>query len=120
MEKEPAVILLFSSVMGSYIPESFVSDEFFRKNFGLNETNSGSWEPCLNKDSDKYWDAWEWIKSNSRYKSALGDFIVYQYKGNVWALDVDRMTVEEKENFEWGTNYGNVRNGNAYYADDAE
>ena len=100
MKKDPAIILLFDSNRGVYIPKNFVEDETLRENFGLTEENKEHWEDCLDMESEFYWDAWAWVIDHAKYNSELGNYFITQTEhGDVWALDESRMTDEEKENF---------------------
>jgi hypothetical protein len=98
MKQESAIILLFDSCRGVYIPRDFVSDERLRENFGLTDENKTSWMPCLDPNSDYYWGAWDWVLDNAEHNSELGNYRLHQ-DGDLWGLDYDRMTNEEKENF---------------------
>jgi hypothetical protein len=101
MKKDPAVVLLFDSNHGTYIPKNFVDDETLRENFGLTEQNKDHWGSCLDMENEFYWDSWNWILDNAKHESELGNYFITQTEhGDVWALDESRMTREEKINFD--------------------
>ena len=100
-----AVVLILSDSRGQYIPRDFLSDDDNKIDikhcaaWGLTEANRSQWSDALYPDHDNYWDAWQWILDNARFQAGNGDIYTLHQDGDLWALCVERMTAEEKENF---------------------
>ena len=95
-----AVNLLIIDANGVYIPQRFVQ-EFL-------EPNKGEWK-CLNPDdvdicaagpdAEGYWEAWDDILQRAAYIDADGHTYCLWQDGDLWLLDISRMTQQEKDNF---------------------
>ena len=92
-----AVVHLISDARGVFIPQNFV-EMFNMAEWGLDPT---SWavNMCLGgPHADGYWDAWEELLAKAVYKNGEYTYTLYQ-DGDLWAIDYERMTAEEKSNF---------------------
>lgn len=105
MPKLNAVTCILSDARGIYIPRDFLTDDWNEiawehcNAWGLNESNQSHWIDAVNPDSDWYWEAWDWILSNAKYTDELGNVYTLHQDGDLWGLCLDRMTIEEKQNF---------------------
>jgi|SRR6516225_9583284 hypothetical protein len=101
-----AVTLLLSDSRGIYIPRDFVCNEYGEidihhcAEWGLTEENKNWWQDAANFYSENYWDDWHWILDNAKFKDGNGNVYTLYQDGDLWALCIDKMTDEEKKNFE--------------------
>ena len=91
-----AIELLLDSARGSYIPRDFVESMDVPK-WGL-DPESWQVKACADPDSELYWEAWESIVNNAE-ANLEGYTYRLHHDGDLWAVDYDRMTEEEKINF---------------------
>lgn len=104
---QPAVTLLLSDARGIYIPRDFVCDA----NNEVAVDHCAAWgvsledaQACQNPDNDWYWEAWQNILSTAKYTDEQGNvYNLDQDDGDLWALCYERMTNEERRNFEMST-----------------
>lgn len=88
--------LLLDSARGQFIPRDFVTEFDLSKFLGVSQWAVAQ---CKDPENDHYWDAWNDILSNVKYRTDDGrEFFLYQ-DGDVWLLCFDEMTDEEKQNF---------------------
>ena len=93
-----AIILLYDSSRGVYIP----------KHFAQNCTPDAGWhnvpedvrETLLGGlDTEDYWNAWMRVLDYAWWQAPNGDKYMLHQDGDLWALCYNRMTDEEKSNF---------------------
>lgn len=91
-----AVALIIDGSQGIYIPKLFV-ESFSLPLWGLDQDE---WcvQQCLSPENEHYWEAWEEIMNKAEFKEGDYTYRLYQ-NDDLWALDYDRMTDEEKQNF---------------------
>lgn len=100
-----AVILILTDARGIYIPRDFLTDNLNEiskehcEHWGLNESNKEHWVDAVNPDSEWYWDAWDWILSNAKFKAENGDVYRLHQDGDLWGICFEKMTDDEKQNF---------------------
>ena len=100
-----AVTLILSDARGIYIPRDFLCDDANEiatehcAAWGLNADNFGEWLLATEPDSEGYWDAWDWVLTHAKYVDDAGNTYCLHQDGDLWALCVERMTEDEKENF---------------------
>ncbi len=68
--------------------------------WGLTEENKSFWIDAANPESENYWEDWEWILNNAKYTDKDGSVYYLHQDGDLWGLCYERMTDEEKRNFE--------------------
>ena len=95
-KKEPAVILLCGSASGIYIPQRFAREINRECLSGIDSTVL----PYLEEgpEAEFYWDEWQYVLDNAELTLGGDVYTLYQ-DGDLWALCVDRMTAEERQNF---------------------
>lgn len=96
--------LLYSDSRGIYIPHAFCTYEGqpayeHLARWGLTEENQKHWIDACNPDSEWYWDAWEYILNNAKFKHTNGYTYCLLQDGDLWAYCLELMTDEEKQNF---------------------
>jgi hypothetical protein len=101
MSKLDAVECLLSDARGQYIPRDFVAN-FDMAEWGLDyERDKWALDTCAaGPEEEGYWDAWMYILDNAEYKKDGNIWRLHQ-DGDLWALCYERMTDEEKRNFEF-------------------
>ena len=93
--KEPAVILIADSSRGRYIPQFFAESVKRELVHGVTVEDY----TALNLvDHEYYWDTWATVLDNAELH-INGDVYILHHDGDLWALCLERMTEEEKENF---------------------
>lgn len=99
-----AVTLILSDARGVYIPRDFVTD-------GYNEVtidHCKAWRIKLDDaailaagpDHEFYWETWDGVLNYAQYVDEEGNKYFLSQDGDLWALCYERMTDEEKFNFE--------------------
>ena len=58
------------------------------------------WKEAVNPDDDYYWEAWDWILGHAKYTDKDGSVYRLWQDGDLWGLCYERMTNEEKKNFD--------------------
>lgn len=105
MKKLDAVTLILSDARGIYIPRDFVCDDNNEiavehcAAWGLTEANGDMWKSAADPESEHYWEDWDYILNNARYKDDEGHVYTLYQDGDLWGLCAERMTDEEKDNF---------------------
>jgi hypothetical protein len=95
-KKEPAVILLFDSARGIYIPQNF-AEEIQREY--VSGVDAETYETlAAGPDGEWYWEAWQDVLDNAVLTIGGDEYMLYQ-DGDAWALCLERMDAEEKANF---------------------
>ena len=97
-----AIVLLLDSARCVYIPRDFVTDQFGE----LNSDRIEKWG-IEHKDAeilvagpehDLYWETWDDVMGYAEC-TVDGDKYILQQDGDLWAICVNRMSTEEKQNF---------------------
>lgn len=110
--KLAAVMLLLNSARGTYIPRDFLCDNtgaidhVHCGKWNLSHDKADWWQDAANPDSEYYWEAWEWILNNAEFTTEDGDKFRLHQDGDLWALCFERMTDEEKVNFDFDLDEG--------------
>ena len=93
-----AIILLYDSNRGVYIPQTFAQDCLPENNW--HDVPEDVRETLLDGPGNEYyWDAWERVLNNAWWQAPNGDKYALHHDGDLWALCYNRMTDEEKSNF---------------------
>ena len=100
-----AIYLYSSDSRGIYIPKHFaesIKRQFIHKLNKKIESNLNflaHFEPC----SNEYWDRWCEILDSVIITATMDDGILYNYSlyqdGDLWLMDYEKMTNQEKANF---------------------
>lgn len=92
-----AVILFCDSTSGCYIPQRF-ANEIKRENVvGVSMDYLDSLDP----ENEFYWDNWNFVLDNAKViDHSTGQTYHLHHDGDLWLLDWDNMTLEEKLNFD--------------------
>jgi hypothetical protein len=86
--------LLIDSHHGVYVPQLFA------------EHCAHQWDGIKPKDiqtllsgpdTEWYWESWETVLNNAKHKTISG--LTLHQDGDLWAIDYEKMTAEEKSNF---------------------
>ena len=88
--------LLLDSARGQFIPRDFVNEFDLSKFLGVSQ-----WavDQCKDPENEHYWEAWDEILSNAKYRTDDGrEFFLHQ-NDDLWLICFDEMTDEEKRNF---------------------
>ena len=99
-----AVTLILSDARGVYIPRDFVTDNYNEiavdhcRAWGI--TDKDATILASGPDHEFYWGTWDTVLSNAQYTDEEGNKYFLSQDGNLWALCYERMTDEEKSNFE--------------------
>lgn len=97
IKQEPAVILFCNSASGIYIPQRFAAEIMPQYLQGVTQEQLNE---LADPDSEWYWDTWETVLNNAKVVDGENTYILHQSEhGDLWLLDRDRMTEEEKDNF---------------------
>lgn len=94
MKTVPSMNLLIDSHHGVYIPQLF-AQHCAHEWIGISPDNLGIM--IHGPDHEYYFEAWDMVLNNARHKS-LPWLTLYQ-DGDLWAIDYDRMSDDEKMNF---------------------
>lgn len=90
------VTLLLSDARGIYIPANFV-EAYNPTDWHVKPEDAAIL--AAGPDHELYWDTWSDVEQYAYYVSVDGRrFTLYQ-DGDLWALCLDHMTDEERENF---------------------
>lgn len=97
MKSPDAITILFDSTRGIYIPQTFgeACSEIWQG------VDRDSWRILTKGPKNvNYWDVWEQVLNNAYYieESTGRKFTLYQ-DGDLFALCLAEMNLEEKENF---------------------
>ena len=90
------VQLLLSDARGVYIPRDFVEGFDLSKWQGIPEWAARA---CADPESEGYWEGWNEILSSAVYVADDGRKFTLHQDGDLWALCIDHMTKEERDNF---------------------
>lgn len=90
------VEILLSDARGIYIPRDFVQGFDLTKWYGINESDV---EILQDPDNEFYWEAWESVLNNAKFKSDDGRVFSLWQDGDLFAICYEMMTDEEKHNF---------------------
>jgi hypothetical protein len=94
-----AVILLVNSACGIYVPQRFAAEinQQFLEGVSQDDLNE-----LADPENEYYWDTWEKVLNNAKVvdNSTNQTYTLWQ-NGDLWLLDWDNMTEEEKENFDF-------------------
>lgn len=92
-----AVILLVNSACGIYVPKIFAAE--INQQF-LNGVSQDDLNELADPENEYYWDTWERVLNNAKVvDNSTGQTYHLFQDGDLWLLDYDNMTDEEKENF---------------------
>jgi hypothetical protein len=94
-KQDPAIILFCNSVSGVYIPQRFAQEIKRDLVVGI---EPDFLDHLLDPESDDYWSDWDHVLNYCQVKDGDNTWILFQ-DGDLWLLDLDRMTEEEKQNF---------------------
>ena len=89
-----AIVLLLDSARGVFIPRDFVTEY------------AGAWSIdrkdaeilAAGPEHDLYWETWDDVMGYAEY-TVDGDKYILQQDGDLWAICVNRMGMEERRNF---------------------
>lgn len=90
------VELLLADARGIYIPRDFVQGFDLSKWQGISEWAA---QECTDPINYNYWEAWNEILCNATHTAPDGRVFTLHQDGDLWALCIDNMTEEERENF---------------------
>jgi len=96
VKQDPAVILFCDSASGRYIPQRFAAEIMPQYLHGVTKDQLNE---LSDPDGEWYWDTWHTVLDNARVIGANGENYTLYQDGDLWLVDFDRMTEEEKENF---------------------
>ncbi len=92
------VILFCSDASGRYIPQRFAAEinQQFLQGVSQDDLNE-----LADPDNEWYWDTWDRVLCNAKVvDNSTGQTYTLWHDGNLWLLDWDNMTEEEKRNFD--------------------
>lgn len=95
MLKHDTVILFCDSASGRYIPQRFAAEIMPQFLFGVSQDDLNE---LADPDSEYYWQTWEHLLNNARV-IIDGQVFTLHHDGDLWLLDLENMTQEQKENF---------------------
>jgi len=90
------VEILLSDARGIYIPRDFIQGFDLTKWYGISESDV---EILQDPDNEFYWEAWESVLNNAKFKSDDGRVFSLWQDGDLFAICYEMMTDEEKHNF---------------------
>ena len=99
-----AVTLILSDARGVYIPRDFVTDNYNEvavdhcSAWGIKEEDVAIL--ASGPDHEFYWETWDDVLDYAHYVDEEGNKYFLSQGGDLWALCYDRMTDEEKRDFE--------------------
>lgn len=97
------VILFCDSSSGRYIPQRFAAEIMPQFLYGVSQDDLNE---LADPDNEYYWDTWEKVLNNAKViDHSTGQTYTLHHDGDLWLLDWDNMTREEKENFDPETYY---------------
>lgn len=92
-----AVELLMSDNRGQYIPRDW-AEECTDNWTGVTSEQRLVLQSPENED---YWEVWEEVLNNAKYTDEFGEVWTLYQDGDLWAINLQKMTNEEKRNFEF-------------------
>lgn len=96
------IILFCDSASGRYIPQRFAAEINQQYLEGVTQDQLNE---LADPDSEWYWDVWYTVLNNARVVDHnTGQTFILHQDGDLWLLDLDNMTEEEKFNF-FGDDY---------------
>lgn len=103
------VILFCDSSSGCYIPQRFAAEIMPQYLTGISQDDLNE---LADPENEWYWDTWEQVLNNARVVDhSTGQTYHLHHDGDLWLLDWDNMTREEKENFDPETYYNDYDSG---------
>jgi hypothetical protein len=88
------MILFCDSASGRYIPQRFAAEI---KQEYLHGVTQDQLNELADPDSEWYWDTWNTVLNNARIVDHnTGQTFILHHDGDLWLLDLDNMTEEEK------------------------
>ena len=90
------VAILLSDARGIYIPRDFVQGFDLTRWEGISDSDI---ETLQKPENDFYWEAWESVLSNAKFKADDGRVFSLWQDGDLFAICYEEMTDEEKHNF---------------------
>lgn len=94
-KQDPAIILFCNNASGIYIPQRFAQEIKRDLVVGI---EPDFLEHLLDPEGENYWSDWDHVLNYCQVKNGDNTWILFQ-DGDLWLLDLDRMTEEEKQNF---------------------
>lgn len=94
-KQDPAIILFCNNASGIYIPQRFAQEIKRDLVVGI---EPDFLDHLLDPDGENYWSDWGHVLNYCQVKNGDNTWILFQ-DGDLWLLDLDRMTEEEKQNF---------------------
>ena len=92
------VILFCDSSSGKYIPQRFAAEIMPQFLYGVSQDDLNE---LADPDNEFYWDTWEKVLNNAKViDHTTGQTYTLHHDGDLWLLDWDNMTLEEKLNFD--------------------
>lgn len=93
-----AVILFCDSSSGQYIPQCFAAEIMRQYVTGVTDDD---FNELADPDNEYYWDTWSKVLDNCNIiDNQTGQTYHLHHDGDLWLLDWDNMTLEEKRNFD--------------------
>ncbi|MFM7854170.1 MAG: hypothetical protein ACKO96_20170 [Flammeovirgaceae bacterium] len=99
-----AVILILSDARGIYIPRDFVCDNYNEiatehcDKWGIKQEDR---EILQNPEHDYYWGAWNEVLNYAKFTTKDGSIYNLYQDGDLWGICYEKMTDEEKQNFDF-------------------
>ena len=90
------VNLILSDARGIYIPRDFVLEFDLSKWSGVSDWARTE---CADPNNEHYWEAWDEILCNAVYTSDDGRRFALHQDGDVWLINFDGLTADEREGF---------------------
>lgn len=90
-----AIILFCDSASGRYIPQRFAAEIMPQYLQGVSQDDLNE---LADPDNEFYWYTWDRVLSNAKVVDGEHEYILY-HDGDLWLLDIERMTEQEKTNF---------------------
>ena len=90
------MILFCDSASGIYIPQRFINEIDRACVTGISEQD---YADLSDPDNEWYWDTWDRVCNNAEIIDKDGNQYTIHHDGDLWLLDLERMTEEEKANF---------------------
>jgi hypothetical protein len=93
-----AVILFCDSASGRYIPQRFAAEIMPQYLTGVSQDQIND---LADPDNEWYWQTWHDVLNNAKVVDhTTGQTYTLWHDGDLWLLDWDNMTPEEKLNFD--------------------
>ena len=90
------VEILLSDARGIYIPRDFVQGFDLTRWEGISESDI---EILQDPENEWYWESWESVLSNAKFKADDGRVFSLWQDGDLFAICYEEITDEEKHNF---------------------